>query len=238
MQIHKRHPLIMGTFILTITGLISRVIGFFYRIYLARQFGEEGMGIYQLLSPVLALSFSLTAAAYQTAISKIVAAHAAKNNKASYLPLLAGISISLPLSLLCSMGVFVLSDYIGIQLLQEERTVSMLRNLSFSIPFSAVHSCINGYFYGLKKTAVPAIAQLIEQLARVGCVYGITLYAQGHGASPTINIAVLGLTVGEFISMLVTILSVYYCYARDHHTGFALSRYVSILPIYRDILAL
>ena len=66
----KRHPLIFGTIILTATGLITRVIGFFYRIYLSRLFGEEGMGIYQLLSPALSLSFSLTAAGYQTAISK------------------------------------------------------------------------------------------------------------------------------------------------------------------------
>ena len=58
----KRHPLIFGTIILTATGLITRVIGFFYRIYLSRLFGEEGMGIYQLLSPALSLSFSLTAA--------------------------------------------------------------------------------------------------------------------------------------------------------------------------------
>lgn len=45
----KRHPLIFGTLILTDTGLITRIIGFFYRIYLSRLFGEEGMGIYQLL---------------------------------------------------------------------------------------------------------------------------------------------------------------------------------------------
>ena len=53
MKSHKSHPLIVGTLILTITGLLSRIIGFFYRIYLSRLFGEEGMGIYQLLSPVL-----------------------------------------------------------------------------------------------------------------------------------------------------------------------------------------
>ena len=80
----KRHPLIFGTLLLTITGLITRVIGFFYRIYLSRLFGEEGMGIYQLLSPALSLSFSLTAAGYQTAISKFVAAntagHRSENN--------------------------------------------------------------------------------------------------------------------------------------------------------------
>ena len=64
-----KRPLFTGTLILTFTGLLSRLIGFFYRIYLSRLFGEENMGIYQLVSPVIAMSFSLTAGSYQTAVS-------------------------------------------------------------------------------------------------------------------------------------------------------------------------
>ena len=69
----SKHPLIAGSFLLTLTGLVSRFIGFFYRIYMSRVFGEEGMGVYQLIGPVMALAFSLTAAGFQTAISKFVA---------------------------------------------------------------------------------------------------------------------------------------------------------------------
>lgn len=241
MQLKRRHPLILGTIILTVTGLISRSIGFFYRIYLARLFGEEGMGIYQLLSPVLALSFSLTAAGYQTSISKFVAERSAKEGRTSYLPMFVGLSISLPLSLLCNAFVYFFADYIGNCLLLEPRTISMLRILSFSIPLSAIHSCINGYFYGLKKTVVPAAAQLLEQIGRVSCVYLVACYALSKNTTPTINIAVLGLTVGEFISMLVTVGAVYSCYAYDygkhrlvafHHSREKLS------TIYRDILKL
>ena len=68
-----KNPLITGTVILTLTGLLSRFIGFFYRIFLSNVFGAEGMGIYQLISPVLALSFALTVSGIQTAISKYVA---------------------------------------------------------------------------------------------------------------------------------------------------------------------
>ena len=76
----RNNPFITGTIILTLTGLLSRLIGFFYRIYLSRLFGEEGMGVYQLLSPVLSLTFSITAAGLQTAISKYVAGEAAAKN--------------------------------------------------------------------------------------------------------------------------------------------------------------
>ncbi len=215
----KRHPLIMGTIILTVTGLISRIIGFFYRIYLSRLFGEEGMGIYQLLSPVLALSFSLTAAGYQTSISKFVAERTAKEQRSSFLPVMVGLSISLPLSLLCTGIVYSLAEFIGVHLLLEERTVSMLRILAFSIPLSAVHSCINGYFYGMKKAGIPAATQLIEQLTRVGCVYIISAQTLARGSTPTISVAVLGLAIGELVSMLVSVIAIYCCYAKDHYVS-------------------
>ena len=210
----RQHPLVTGTLILTLTGFVSRIIGFFYRIYLSRLFGEEGMGIYQLLSPVLALTFSLTAAAYQTAISKLVAESAARRKGSPIKPLLAGLSFSLPLSLICTGIVFCLADYIGTYILLEERTVSMLRILAFSIPLSAVHSCINGYFYGMKKTAFPAAAQLIEQLIRVGSVFCISSYALCAGRQITINVAVVGLAVGELASMLLSVAAIYLHYIK------------------------
>ena len=85
-------PLITGTIILTLTGFASRFIGFFYRIFLSRLFGAEGMGLYQLISPVLALSFSLTVAGMQTAVSKYVAGETlTRDYRSSSLHLFAGL---------------------------------------------------------------------------------------------------------------------------------------------------
>ena len=211
MKKNNRHPLIMGTLILTATGFISRIIGFFYRIYLSRLFGEEGMGIYQLLSPVLSLSFSLTAAGYQTAISKLVAERTATDRSNSFQPIFAGLSISLPLSLICNGIIYFYADFIAGSLLGEPRTAVMLKVLSFSIPLSAVHSCINGYFYGIKKAGIPAASQLVEQIVRVACVYLFSGYCFSIGREPAISVAVLGLTVGELFSMLVSVASIYLC---------------------------
>lgn len=209
MRNFKQHPLITGTIILTLTGLITRLIGFFYRIYLARLFGEEGMGIYQLLGPITSLSFSLAAAGYQTAISKLVAESTARGGKASFRPLLAGLSISIPLSLLCNVIIYRYSDPIAANFLLEPRCASMLRIISFTVPLSAVHACINGYFYGVKKTGIPAATQLLEQVLRVGCVYVLSTIAIAQGKSMTINVAVLGLVVGEAGSTMLSILSIY-----------------------------
>ena len=233
----KRHPLIFGTLILTITGLITRIIGFFYRIYLSRLFGEEGMGIYQLLSPALSLSFSLTAAGYQTAISKFVAANTAGRRSDDLKTLLTGASITLPLSLGVNAVLFLAAEPIGIFLLKEARTISMLRILSFSIPFAALHACINGYFYGKKKASVPALTQLLEQLARVGCVFLVTGADLSEGRTPSINAAVLGLTVGELLSMLIALICLYIHLYPDASV-LSLQNICPSSAVYRDLLGM
>ena len=167
-----KKPLITGTLILTATGFASRFIGFFYRIFLSRTFGAEGMGIYQLTAPVLALSFSLTVSGMQTAISKFVAGRAlSKDYRSCALHLFTGFLISMILSVLCTVLIYCYADPIARSFLLEERTAPLLRILSLSIPLSTVHSCVNGYFYGIKKTSVPALCQLAEQISRVGSVY-------------------------------------------------------------------
>ena len=211
-------PFILGTLILTATGLITRTIGFFYRIYLSRLFGEEGMGVYQLISPVLALSYSLCAAAYQTTISKFVAEYTDCEN-CRFRPLIAGLCISTPLSLLCCSVIYTQSDFIGARLLQEPRTASMLRILAFAIPFSSIHSCINGYFYGIKKTGPPATAQFLEQLARVGCVYLVSSSILSKGQIPSTDVAVLGLVAGELVSMLVSLTAIFGAAAGTQHNN-------------------
>lgn len=202
-------PLITGTIILTLTGFASRFIGFFYRIFLSRLFGAEGMGLYQLISPVLALSFSLTVAGMQTAISKYVAGETlTRDYRSSSLHLFAGLVLSMALSVLCAAGIYCYSDSIAVYFLMEERTAPLLRIIALSIPMATVHSCINGYFYGIRKTGVPSLCQLSEQIIRVGSVYAIYYFCQSRGMTPTISFAVVGLVIGESASMLVSLIAV------------------------------
>ncbi len=221
----RKNPLIIGTVILTATGFISRFIGFFYRIFLSRIFGAEGMGIYQLTSPVLALSFSLTVAGIQTAISKYVAGeNATKDYRYSFTHLFTGFVISMTLSFLCTFCIYIFADEIALFLLLEERTAPLLRIISFSIPMATVHSCINGYFYGIRKTAVPSACQLTEQIIRVGSVYAIYYFCLEKGYTPTIAFAVLGLVIGEAASMLVSLIAV-----KAHYSHVVPKNYGSLL---------
>ncbi len=205
----RKNPLLIGTFILTVTGLLSRFIGFFYRIFLSNVFGAEGMGIYQLISPVLALTFSLTVSGMQTAISKYVASETTTHDyKTSFRTLWVGFLLSMSLSFGCMAFIYQYSEWIAVTFLLEERCAPLLRIIALSIPMATVHSCINGYFYGIKKTAIPALSQLSEQVVRVGSVYLIHHICVRHNMTPTISFAVVGLVIGESASMIVSTVAI------------------------------
>ena len=72
-----KNKLVKGTFILTFSGLLSRFIGFFYRVFLSRAIGAEGLGLYQIVFPLYMLAYSITVSGIQTSISRLVSARSA-----------------------------------------------------------------------------------------------------------------------------------------------------------------
>ena len=160
---HKTHPLITGTILLTAAGLLSRVLGFFYRIFLSRTIGAEGLGIYQMIFPVYGIFFSLCAGSIQTAISRFTAAdpdHAKRT-------LLSGFSLSFAMSLAAAFVIRHFSSPLAEHVLMEPRCAPLLSVMAFAIPCTSVHACICGYYYGKEKVSVPAAAQLFEQTIHI-----------------------------------------------------------------------
>ncbi len=202
----RKQTIIRGTIILTITGFLSRFMGFFYRIFLSRTFGEEGVGLYQLIFPVYALCYSLTTAGIETAISRTVARKVSlgKEQEAREF-LLTGLFLSFLLSCICMIAIQKNTVFIATKILGDERCIPLLTILSYTVPCSAIHSCIGGYCYGLKQTAIPAAAQLVEQTARISGVFLLyRLLMKNQGTAP-VTIAVCGLVIGEFFSAAYTI---------------------------------
>ena len=74
---------IKGTLILTLTGLVSRLMGFFYRIFLSHTIGAQGVGIYQLTLPVHAIVLAACCMGIQAAISRLCASFTALGKEKS-----------------------------------------------------------------------------------------------------------------------------------------------------------
>ncbi len=189
-----------GTIILTLAGFLSRILGFFYRIWLSDHLGSELLGIYQMIFPISGVCYTIYASGIQTAISKITA-----ERKASVSVFFHGLTLSLFLSLLFSFLLYEGAPFLAEHFLFEERTITPLRILSFMFPFGAVTACCNGYNYGKSNSKGPAISQLSEQVIRIGCAYFLVFTFQEFNFS--CELAVLVLVIGEAVSALVSIIS-------------------------------
>lgn len=204
----KRDTIIKGTFILTLTGFFSRFIGFFYRIFLSHTFGEEGVGLYQLIFPIFALCFSITTAGIEVALSRIIAQKSASGkHREARQTLFIGIGISLSLSIFVMIFLQFHALWISEHFLRDIRCTNLLIAMSYAFPFSAIHSCICGYYLGIKHTRIPAVSQLIEQAIRVLSVYIICMLMLKRNLSLPVTVAVSGLVFGEIISSFYCVLT-------------------------------
>lgn len=200
--------IIKGTLILTAAGFATRIIGFFFRIFLTGKIGAEGLGIYQLIFPIQIICFSICTAGFETAISKLTASSVQSKNSQALRYLKCGLMLSLAISCILAFVVFNYSEYLSSRILLEPRCNNMIKIMVFSIPLASIHSCICGYYLGCKKTDIPALSQLIEQIARVISIVLIITYLESMGKEITPMTAVFGSVIGEVISMSFCLLHV------------------------------
>lgn len=195
-----KNPLVKGTLILTGAGIITRMIGFGYRIFLAGTLGETGLGVYQMIFPVYSLCFTLYAAGIQTAVSQMISHEPSSSHPAI---VRSGIILSLITALCLSGVVWNLSDYISAAFLGVQETAPLLRILAVVFPFCGITAVINGYFYGISNARIPAVTQIVEQLFRVSLVAAAAWFI--IDGKVTASVAVLGLLAGEIASHIYNI---------------------------------
>ena len=183
---------------MTAAGLFTRIVGFYYKIFLSRNIGAEALGIYQLSMPFLSIGIAVTCSGIHTSISRYVAACSGgeqRETASSYLA--AGLLMSLGICGLLFMPCYLYCDKIAAFFFHEPSCAPILRILIFAIPLECIHSCINGYYYGKQKANIPAFGQCIEQIVRVLCVYLIFCICQKENIPFRETHAALGLLLGE-----------------------------------------
>ena len=166
----SKDTFIRGAMILTIAGIIVKIIGAVNRILLSRLLGGEGIGLYrdyigaQRVFRISSLALTVTGFVF---------------------------------SLLLYVGAHWLVDT---GLVRDPRAYWALVALSPAIFIVTIVSCLRGYFQGLQEMKPTAISQILEQLFRVVTMiafavlllpYGLEYAAAGatFGAFPGYDIA-------------------------------------------------
>ncbi len=163
------------TILLTVANTVVRALGLYMRIHLSRLLGAEIMGITELCAGVHMLAITPLTSGLPMAISRMTA-KATPEQK--HMPLLAGILLVRKASLVMVPALLLFSPLLA-NLMQDQR---VLPSLWFSAPcifvlgYSAVY---NGYCYGVEKSWIPAVSELVEQVVRFALSIGLILLLVG-----------------------------------------------------------
>lgn len=101
---------------------------------------------------------------------------------------------------------FTASSFITTYFLHNRISPVSLRILSFSLPFLALSSCINGYFSALRKVKKTVSSQVLEEFFKISLITFLLNYFMPSGLEYACISLVLGSTISEFFSFLFLLL--------------------------------
>lgn len=161
-----------GALILSVAGVIVKILGAVYRIPLYSILGAEGIGLFQAAYPIYSMMLSISIAGIPVAVSKLVAEKIAYRN---YLGAHQVFKVSLLLmtaSGLIVTGLLMLgARYYVENYLQAPGALYPLIAISPAVLFFAVKSVFRGFFQGQQKMVPTALSQIVEQLVRVITIF-------------------------------------------------------------------
>lgn len=155
----------------TIFSIITRMLGFIFRIFLSRKLGAEGLGLFQMASSILGIFMTLIASGLPLTTAKLVSKYQINNditkrNKATTTALI----IALAIAFLSSLFILVLKSVWKI-VLTDSRAVEVLIILIPSVIFSAIYAVFRGSLWGQSDYFSCGLTELFEQIIRFALTF-------------------------------------------------------------------
>ena len=197
----KSSSFLKGAFILSLAGILSKIMGFGYRIILSRILGDEGIGLYQMAYPIYATLLVVSRSGIPIALAKLISDRVAKDQrKAAFKIFIVGRKLSIVVGLFFSILMAILAKPLVNILNWDPRAFYAVLALSPAIFFVSIMATYRGFFQGLQNMVPTAYSQVLEQLVRmitmIGLVYYLIRYGLGYAAAGATFGAVTGAIAG------------------------------------------
>ena len=196
-------------FVITGFAVITRLLGFVFRIYLSRMLGAEALGLYQVSLSVFMVLLTIVASGLPLVISKLSAKFFTKKDEESESKLVSASLIISIVSSLILIGIVLVFKNLFSLLFTDERCYPILIVMLPAVLFSGVYNVFRGAMWGHSNYFGYCITELFEQIVRITlCVFMLTFGFLS--LSPSIS-AGLSLSIACFLSMIFSIV-LYFIY--------------------------
>ena len=197
--------------VVLITGfsVLTRVVGFLFRIYLSRTIGAEALGLYQVAFSVFMVLLTVVSSGLPFIISRLTAGYRVGNNKQKQGKLVtSALIIGLIIALvLCGVILIFRKAFSG--LFTDPACMMILIALLPALVFSAVYSVFRGALWGQDNYFALCVSEFFEQVVRVFiCV--LLIAPAASILSKAVSVA-WSLTIACALSMIFVVL-LYFIY--------------------------
>ena len=213
-----RKKLIYNTALLTGSSLLMNCIGMAFQIWLVGRIGTAGIGLYQLVCSVTALSATVAISGIRFACTRLVSEELGLENSAGIRGAMRRCTAyGLFFGAASAAILWFLAEPIGFLWVGDARTVLSLQISAFSMPCIALCSAFSGYFTAVGRVWKPALVHLAEQLS------GIALVALFLTMSPEGDIekSCAAVTAGRLAADLLSLLLMAGIYAADRRSYYS-----------------
>ncbi len=165
----KGESFLKGTFILTVAGLVVKVIGSLNWIFVSRILGGEGIGLYQMAFPIYFLAMTVSQAGVPVAISIITAERVAlKDIYGARRVFHISMALMVVTGIFFSILTYFAADWlIEWHFLRDPRAYKSVVVLAPTVFFVTLLASSRGYLQGWQRMTPTAVSQIVEQIFRV-----------------------------------------------------------------------
>jgi stage V sporulation protein B len=164
----KNLTFLRGTILLTTSDIVNRTLGLFFQSMMIRHAGAESLGLLQMSLPLLSLLATCISAGFPTAISKLIAeAHVTIDRARIQRILLVSFFSSTFFAICTVFAVYVMRDWLLPMFFHDQRAIRPFLVMLPVLLLTGWTAILRGYFYGSQLFRPPAIASVLEQIARI-----------------------------------------------------------------------
>ncbi|MEG1931775.1 MAG: oligosaccharide flippase family protein [Pygmaiobacter sp.] len=198
----KKRLFIQNAALLTATALLLRVAGMGFRIYIAGQIGDEGMGLYQLIFTLYNLGITIATTGVSVASTRMVTEWLASETKSPKALAARVLRYSVFVGAVAGTVLFFAAQPACLYLLKDARAILPLKILAPSLPFMAAGASLRGCFAACRNVKSASGSQIFEQIIRIGIVAVLLPRLLPFGLSLACAAIMVGTTVSELLSAL------------------------------------
>lgn len=148
-------------------SVISRLIGFLYKIFLSRVISTESLGLYSIVLSIYMVFITLVSSGMPIAISKLTASNKVNKNYISTHSLVYGaLKIEIIFSLILIL-VIILCKGLLVPILGSESSYFLLLSLTPAIISAGIYSPFRGYLWGEEHYLKVSLVEFFEQIIKI-----------------------------------------------------------------------